>query len=108
MKQFISTITLVILAASILSACDLPSNKQEDTEKKSAASADTSKILVQVNGIPVTQSEYEVFVRSINNEVAIQNIDDAKKTQILNEMIDRQLLVQYAKKCCSLPYRFCS
>lgn len=98
MKQFISTLTLVIIATSIISSCDLPSDKQVDTEKEPATSADTSKTLVQVNGTPITQSEYEVFVRSISNEVVIESIDDAKKTQILNEMIDRQLLVQYANK----------
>ncbi|MCK5360959.1 MAG: peptidylprolyl isomerase [Gammaproteobacteria bacterium] len=98
MKVFISTFALALIATSILSSCDLPSNKEEDTEKKAAASADTSKVLVQVNGTAITQSEYEVFVRSISNEVVIGSINDAKKAQILNEMVDRQLLVQYANK----------
>lgn len=51
-----------------------------------------------MNGSPITDQQYEVFVRSINNEVPLDDIDQAKKAQIINEMIDRQLLQQYAIK----------
>lgn len=98
MKKLFVQISISLAAALLLSSCDLPSSKQAQTEKKPAALADTSKILVEVNGTPITQSEYEVFVRSISNKVVIDSISEARKNQVLNEMIDRQLLVQYANK----------
>lgn len=89
----------LLLLPLLLTGCNMPSAEQQTvTEDKSPIISDTSKLLATVNGSPVTDQQYEVFVRSINNNVPLESIDPAKKEQIINEMIDRQLLQQYAEK----------
>ncbi len=98
MKKPASAALGLLLLPLLLTGCNMPSAEQAVTEEKPPLVSDTGKVLATVNGSPVTDQQYEVFVRSINNKVLLENIDPAKKKQIINEMIDRQLLQQYAIK----------
>jgi len=98
MKKYTNTVLSLLLLPLILTGCNVPSAEQTGSEKKTPLVSDTSKVLVTVNGLPITDQQYEVFVRSINTEVSLEDIDPAKKEQIINEMVDRQLLQQYAVK----------
>ncbi|GMR06122.1 MAG: peptidylprolyl isomerase [Gammaproteobacteria bacterium] len=98
MKNYTNTALSLLLLPLLVAGCDIPSAEQTGTEKKIPLVSDTSKVLATVNGSPVTDQQYEVFVRSINNEVPLEDIDPAKKERIINEMVDRQLLQQYAIK----------
>ena len=97
MKYTITTLSMLLLSLT-LTGCNMPPAEETVVEEKAPAITDTSTVLVTVNGFPITDQQYEVFVRSISNEVPLEDIDPAKKEQIISEMIDRVLLQEYASK----------
>lgn len=103
-KQTSFLLTLLLTALSC-AGCNRPADNSADktvdpVDKSEAVAApaitDSSEILVKVNNAPITQWQYEVFVRLLNNEISVDQIDSEKKQQILNEMVERVLLQQYA------------
>lgn len=98
MKKYTMTTLSMLLISLMLAGCNMPPAEEAVVEEEAPQITDTSTVLVTVNGFPITDQQYEVFVRSISNEVPLEDIDPSKKEQIINEMVDRVLLQEYASK----------
>lgn len=100
-----SALTALLLVMLTLAGCNRAADDSADRgsepaniseAKETSAITDSSKTLVTVNNTAITQRQYEVFVRILDTKISVDQIDPEKKQQILNEMVERVLLQQYA------------
>lgn len=61
-------------------------------------STDTSKVIATVNGDPITENDYADYLKARQAQQAPIADKDREREIVLNEMIDRVLLVQHAKE----------
>jgi len=88
------TSLIVFLAAlSLLAAgCD------KKPAGQTGADADSGKVVASVNGQNITESDYENYLRIRQQQVGPIADKDKEKQIVLDEMIDKALLAQYAAK----------
>jgi len=86
MYKKVSTTTFIAAALTLaVAACTPPS-------------PDKSAVLATVNGVPITEKDYENFLQ-LRQQRQAPDLDKAKEKQVvLDEMIERLLLAEYAEK----------
>ena len=83
---------IVLLAALGLLAAGCDKKPAEQT----AAGADDGKVVASVNGQNITESDYENYLRIRQQQMGPLADKDKEKKIVLDEMIDKMLLAQYA------------
>ncbi|WP_456276801.1 SurA N-terminal domain-containing protein [Bacillus sp. AK128] len=101
MKQRFLVMMLALTCLMILGACNNDSESNETTEN-----TEEGKVLATVNGEEILQSEYDLLFEDTKASYAQQGVDietlddtmkEQLKTQILDQLINTELLLQQAK-----------
>lgn len=88
------TFLIVFLAALGLLAAGCEKKPAEQT--KPAAAIEASKIIATVNGDNITESDYQNYLQLRQQQVGPIADKDKEKKIVLDEMIEKMLLTQYA------------
>ena len=89
----------VAAIALAVSACKGPvSTGATDASAPNAASASTSPAVATVNGTPISQADYDVYVKSLLQGKPQTDLTAEQKAQVLDEMITMQLVSAQAVK----------
>jgi parvulin-like peptidyl-prolyl isomerase len=67
-------------------------------ETKSAASAGSDNVIMHVNGEPITQREYDLFIQSLPEQMQAAAQSDAGKRQLADRIVKLKVLEQEGKR----------